>query len=301
MSKTRHFLSLDGLTIDKINQLLEFSIKLKTDIKNKKQYPYLQEKILGMIFEKPSCRTRISFEAGMYQLGGKAIYMQGNEVGIGSRESASDISRVLSRYLDIVMYRANCHQNIVEMAEYSSIPIINGLSDYVHPCQIMADMLTVLECKKHVSDIRLCYIGDGNNVCNSLIIAADIMNINLVVSCPKEYEPKMKRGNYEIISDPEKAVYNADVVYTDVWVSMGQEAEKEKKLNSMQKYSVTMDLMSKAASNAIFLHCLPAHRGEEVTSEVMGSAYSKVFDQAENRMHAQKAILVDLLCPDMIK
>ena len=238
----------------------------------------------------------------MYQLGGKAIYIHGSEIGLGVRESIADIAKVLSRFLNVIMIRSNSHRDIEELARNAEIPVINGLSDLQHPCQAVADIMTIQASKPNLRAVTLCYVGDGNNVCRSLIVIANILGIKMRVACPRGYEPTGMPGQvFELYSDPEKAVLGADVVYTDVWTSMGQEAEREQRLRDFKGFCVTMDLMKKAAPDAIFLHCLPAHRGEEVAAEVMDSPYAQVWDEAENRMHAQKAILLKLLAPEIFQ
>ncbi|MCP4051304.1 MAG: ornithine carbamoyltransferase [bacterium] len=301
MEIKNHFLCTNDYSADELNYILKAAQALKIMHKKKVPCNYLAGKVLGMIFEKPSNRTRISFEVGMYQSGGKAIYIKASEIGLGAREPVADIARVLSRYLDAVMIRANSHDDIEEMARFSSIPIINGLSDKYHPCQAVADMLTILDFKERLEGINLCYIGDGNNVCSSLIMISSILGINMTVSCPEGYDPVLDDNyKYKLVRNPEQAVTGADVVYTDVWTSMGQEQERSKRLQDFKKYTVTEDLINLADRKAVFMHCLPAHRGEEVTDGVMEGKKSVVFDQAENRMHAQKAILLKLLAPQFI-
>lgn len=293
----KHFLSIDHYSSQELNELLDLSIKLKQELKSKKPHPLLAGKSLAMIFQKPSNRTRMSFEVGMYQLGGKAINVRQNEINLGVREPVKDIARVMSRYVDLVMMRVIDHNDILQFSEYSSIPVINGLCNLYHPCQALSDILTIKEHKGKLNGQTLCYIGDGNNVCNSLIHAAKLFGLNMVVSCPQGYEPELsqEKWNYEIIHDPKKAIKNADVVYTDVWTSMGQEEESKIRLEKFKNHTINLDLFSLAKTDAIFMHCLPAHRGEEVSDEIVEHKRSVIFDQAENRLHAQKAIMVKLL------
>lgn len=292
----KHFLALEDFSKDDIMGLLKEAVDLKQALRDRKSVSVLSGKVLGMLFEKPSTRTRISFEVGMLQLGGHAIYLKGDEVGLGDRESVQDVARVLSRYVDGVMFRSKSHADIEQFSEFSTVPVINGLSDYNHPCQALADMLTILEYKGRLEGIKLCYMGDGNNVCQSLMAAAEILDLEMTVVCPEGYFPSVVRSsNVRLTPDPVEGIQGADVVYTDVWTSMGQEAERIKRLQDFASYSITESLFSIADSKAIFMHCLPAHRGEEVTNGVIESEQSVVFDQAENRLHAQKAVLVSLL------
>lgn len=292
----KHFLAFEDFSKDDIMGLLNQAIDLKKALRDRKSVSVLSGKVLGMLFEKPSTRTRISFEVGMLQLGGHAIYLKGDEVGLGDREPVQDVARVLSRYVDGVMFRAKSHADIEKFSEFSTVPVINGLSDYNHPCQALADMLTILEHKGRLEGIKLCYMGDGNNVCQSLMAAAEILGLEMTVVCPEGYFPSVVRSSQvRLTPDPVEGIQGADVVYTDVWTSMGQESERIKRLQDFASYSITESLFSIADSKAIFMHCLPAHRGEEVTNGVIESEQSVVFDQAENRLHAQKAVLVSLL------
>lgn len=289
----KHCLTLKDFSKAEIESILAFAAELKAKQKAGESHELLAGKTLAMIFQKPSNRTRISFEVGFNQLGGKALNIRPDEVQMGAREPVPDLSRVLSRYVDIAMLRVNSHAEIEEFAKFSSIPIINGLSDLYHPCQILADMQTILEKKGKLEGIKLCYIGDGNNVCNSLIIASNILGLEIVVSCPKGYEPE--EGNYTFEEDPKLAAKDADVIYTDTWVSMGDEKEQAKRLKDFSSYQVDADILSASKDDVIFMHCLPAHRGQEVSEEVFEGKHSVVFDQAENRLHAQKALLCKLL------
>lgn len=296
---------------DDFETLITSAIKMKKDLKSPpkkgaKTDP-LKGKVLGMVFEKPSLRTRMSFEIGMTQLGGKAIYISPEEVGIGRRESVSDVANVLSRYVNCIMYRAFDNKIMRELAQHASVPVINGLDDMEHPCQIAADLMTVIEKKGKLAGLSLVYVGDGNNVCNSLMLGCALVGMNMKAATPKDYRPnsellakaqeiaKGKGCSIEVLSNPFQAVEKADIVYTDTWVSMGQEEEKEKREKIFMPYQVSEKLTEKADKDFIFMHCLPAHRGFEVAPEVIDGPHSVVFDEAENRLHAQKAILVSVL------
>jgi ornithine carbamoyltransferase len=260
-----------------------------------------------MIFQKPSLRTRVSFEAGMIQLGGAAIYLGPEDIKLGQREATKDIAQVLSRYVDGIMARTFSHEIILELANYSSVPVINGLSDLLHPCQILGDLLTIKEKKGRLSNLKLAYLGDGNNVAHSLLFGAVKVGMDIVLATPSNYEPKSeiveqakkdakKMGSrVEIIHNPLKAADEADIIYTDVWTSMGFEKERETRKDVFRPYQINQDLVNRAKDDVIILHCLPAHRGEEITDEVIDGPHSVVIDQAENRLHAQKAILALLL------
>jgi ornithine carbamoyltransferase len=287
----RHFLHVYDFNSETLRHLLNQALALK---KNPIQ-PLLAGKSLGLIFEKPSTRTRVSFEVGMTQLGGSVISLQNTEIGLNSREPVKDISRVLSRYVDMVMIRAYHHRDVLEFAAYATVPIINGLSDLHHPCQGLADALTILEKKGTLQGIKLCYIGDGNNVCRSLLEIGTRLGMNVVVCCPQGYEPDMTGVSATISHAPAHAVKDADVIYTDVWTSMGQENEFAKRMADFEGFAVTADLVAKAKPDAIVMHCLPAHRDQEITDEVMESPQSVVFDQAENRMHAQKSLMLHVM------
>ncbi|MEM4473162.1 MAG: ornithine carbamoyltransferase [Archaeoglobaceae archaeon] len=297
----KHLLSISDLSRDEILQIIEMAEKLKAERKNGIFKDYLKNKSLAMIFELPSTRTRVSFEVAMFELGGYALYLNWNDLQLGRGEPIKDTARVMSRYVNAVMMRVRNHRTLEEFARFSSIPVINGLSNLEHPCQILADLLTIKEKKGKLHGIKLAWIGDGNNVCNSLILASVKLGIRMDVSCPKGYEPNaeilrqaMQSGNVRIVRDPREAVANADVIYTDVWTSMGQEKEMEERLKAFQGYQVNEELL-KLSKNAIVMHCLPAHRGEEITEEVIEGPNSVVFDQAENRLHAQKAVLIKLI------
>lgn len=293
----KHFVNLRDFSQAEIAAILDLARELKHLQKKSISHQRLSGKTLAMLFEKPSNRTRLSFEVAMYQLGGHAINIRPDEVQMGKRESIADVAKVFSRFVDGVMIRARDQNDIIELANHSSVPVINGLSDTCHPCQAVADILTIEEKKGSLANIGLCYIGDGNNVCNSLIDICEILEISLVVCCPDGYGPKVDRqlSNVSFESQPSQAVVGADVIYTDTWVSMGMEGETTKRLADFRGYGVTKELLGLSKGDAIFMHCLPAHRGEEVDLDVIDGPLSVVFDQAENRLHAQKGILAFLL------
>ncbi len=307
----KHFLSLADLSPEQLAGLLNLAIHLKADWQSGGNPPLLKNKTLGMVFQKPSLRTRVSFDMAMLHLGGQALYLSPDEISLGQRESVSDVARVLSRYVDIIMARVFGHRDVLELARYSRVPIINGLSDYSHPCQGLADLHTIREKFGTLQGIKLAYIGDGNNVANSLIFGAALSGMQFAIASPPGYEISgdvvskakglaTKTGaTLYFAHDPSEAVREADVIYTDVWTSMGQETETQKRLEVFApRYQINSALVSRARRNAIVMHCLPAHRGQEITDEVADGSHSVLWDQAENRMHAQKAILVDLLAPD---
>lgn len=291
--KGQHFISLADFSAEQLREVLELAKRLKALKRAGTPHRYLDGKVLGMLFQKPSNRTRISFEVGMYDLGGSALNLRPDEINMGVRESVADVAQVLSRYVDAVMMRVLDHRDIQEFSRHSKVPVVNGLSDIDHPCQAISDMLTVEEHKGPLAGKRFCYVGDGNNVCVALIHACKKLGVEMIVSCPHGYEPPLDREawSYQVIHNAEHAVRGADVIYTDVWISMGQEQETELRLRRFAEHSVTPALMKCASPDAIFMHCLPAHRGEEVDAEVMDGPQSVVFDQAENRLHVQKAIL----------
>ena len=300
----KDFISIADYTREELEAIFELTKELKEKTKRGKKHHLCLGKTMSMVFAKPSARTRVSFETGMYQLGGYALYLSPNDIGIGKREAVKDIARVLSRYNDIIMARLFDHAHMLELAEYASVPVINGLTDYNHPCQIMADIYTILEKRGHLNDLKITYIGDGNNVANSWVNLASKLPMHLVICSPSGFEPDAETltrahdagiSTIEIIHDPEVAVKDADVIYTDVWASMGQEAEAEERRKIFMPYQVNTKLMSLARKDALVMHCLPAHRGEEITDEVLDGPQSIVFDEAENRMHVQKAIIVKLL------
>ena len=300
----RDFLSIKDLTKDEIEFLIKRAIDLKVMTKKGVEYHSLKGKSLGMVFEKPSTRTRISFEVGMYQLGGYAVYLSPHDMQMGRGETIPDTAMVLSRYLDGVMIRTFSHKIVEEFAAHATISVINGLTDLLHPCQILADMMTIVEQKGSMKGVKVAYVGDGNNVVNSWIEAATIMDLELAVACPRGYEPDktilkeaLRRGtNHIVVSrDPFEVVKGADVLYTDVWVSMGQEEREEKEKRIFYNYQVNEKLLDAVGKEVAVMHCLPAHRGEEITNEVFESRHSIVFDQAENRLHSQKALLEFLI------
>ena len=306
--KGRHMLTLQDFSREELMFILETVRMFKRRFYvGERVVPILKGKVLGMIFEKPSTRTRVSFEVAMEQLGGHAIFLSRGELQLSRGETIADTARVLSRYVDGIMARVYKHKDLEELAKNSKVPVINGLSDMFHPCQILADLLTIWEKKGRLRDLKVVWVGDGNNVANSLIIGCTKLGIDITVATPKGYEPKdevlrygrenskISGSNLTLTNDPNEAVENADVVYTDVWVSMGQEAEAEERIRVFQPYQVNKELMSRAKEDAIFMHCLPAHRGYEVTDDVIDGPQSVVWDQAENRLHVQKAILALLL------
>jgi len=298
----RDLLTLSDLSPREIQRLLKRARELKSG-KDANKCPLIGKSV-GLLFEKSSTRTRVSLEVGIYQLGGQAIYMNPKEIQIGRGETIHDTAKVLSRYLHAVVIRTYSHETLVEFASHSSIPVINGLSDLHHPCQALGDLMTIAEKKGRLKGVRLAYVGDGNNVANSLIEAAAMTGINLWVACPKGYEPASEvlekartaaTSTISITSDPKRAVKGADVIYTDVWVSMGQEKEAAKKKERFGNYQVNRRLLSYADEDAIIMHCMPAHRGEEIAGEIIDGPQSAIFDQAENRLHTQKALLEFLL------
>lgn len=299
----KHLLSLSEITKEELYELLDLADKLKKEVKNGEFKPYLKNKTLGMIFQKASTRTRVSFEVGMQQLGGYPLYLNANDMQIGRGEPIQDTARVLSRYLDGIMIRTFAQQDVIDLAEYGSIPIINGLTDFAHPCQILADLQTIREFKGKLEGLKMCYIGDGNNMCNSLIAGALKAGMSMSVATPVGYEPNAdvvaaakKNTGFELCTDPKQAVKDADVVVTDVWASMGDEAEAETRRKVFEGiYQVNDEIMSLAKKDAMVLHCLPAHREEEITAKVFEAHADEIFEEAENRLHAQKAVLVKLL------
>ncbi|GED67612.1 ornithine carbamoyltransferase [Brevibacillus reuszeri] len=305
--KGKDFLRVDEFSGEELMELLHLAAHIKQLQKLGQPFQPLQGKTLGMIFDKASTRTRVSFEVGMHQLGGLGMFMSGKELQLGRGEPISDTAKVLSRYVDAIMIRTFSHSYVEELAEHASIPIINGLTDLYHPCQAMADMLTIWEHKGRLKGIKLAYVGDGNNVANSLVLAAVLLGMDVRVATPAGYEmdaaifataseyAKKSGGSMMATTDPIEAVAGADAVYTDVWTSMGFEEENEIRLKAFAEYQVNENLVSHADSDYLFLHCLPAHRGEEVTAGVIDGSRSVIFDQAENRLHAQKAILAALV------
>lgn len=303
LMKGKSLASLDQLTREELGQILKTSELLKLQLIRSQEHPVLKGKTLAMIFEKPSTRTRVSFEVGMWQLGGYALYLSSNDLQLGRGESIADTARTISRYANGIMARVFAHQTILDLIRYSSVPVINGLSDFSHPCQGLADLFTVYEKKGRLEGLKLAYVGDGNNVAHSLIEGGSKMGMNIILACPKGYEPDSKvvaQGKKEakkngsevkVTNDPKEAVKGADVIYTDVWTSMGKEKEQAERIKILKPYQVNSKMVQGAKEDYIFMHCLPAHRGEEVTDDVADSPNSVIFDQAENRLHTQKALM----------
>jgi ornithine carbamoyltransferase len=283
----KHLLTINDLTEEELLEIIDKAIDMKEE--PEKYFDILKNKTLAMLFQKTSTRTRMSFEAGMSQLSGHAIYMDWGTTNL-TLGALQDETKCMARYVDIILARVFSHKDIETIAKASAVPVINGLSDSFHPCQAIADLLTIKEKLGKLKGVKLAYVGDGNNVCNSLILACTKTGIDITVVTPKGYEPKIKKG-VKLMNDPKGAVKNADVVYTDTWVSMGQEKEREEKVKDFKGFQVDKKLLGKA----LFMHCLPAHRGYEVSDDVMDSKQSVVFDQAENRMHAQKAVMLKLM------
>jgi len=303
----RHFLSIADQTEAELTGLLDLAVELKQAWQAGGNEPLLAKKVLAMVFQKPSLRTRVSFDMAMRHLGGDALYLSPNEIGLGKRESIADVSRVLSGYVDAIMARVFEHQHILELARYAGVPVINGLSDFNHPCQAMADVLTIRERFGDLKGLRVTFVGDGNNVAVSLLYACSKLGMHFTLAAPEGYQlPSEVLAQAEgfagasgaeiaTVRDPQQAVAGANVVYTDTWISMGQEEEAERRRKVFPPYQVNDELLGHADPGAIVLHCLPAHRGEEITDSVADGQHSAIFQQAENRMHAQKAILVRLL------
>jgi len=305
--KGKHLTSILDLSVEEIHQIFKVAETLKLQNLQGIKHHILPDRNLAMIFEKPSTRTRVSFEVGINQLGGKGLYLSSKDLQLGRGETVADTAKVLSRYVDGIMARVFEHKKITEMAKYSSVPVINGLSDYEHPCQALADIFTLKEKFGKLQGLRLAYIGDGNNVCNSLMFICAKLGINIACASPGGFQPKrevvdiaanlakMSASGVAAGTDPFEAVMRANVVYTDVWVSMGDEKEKESRLKRFEKYQVNKDLLELADRDAIVLHCLPAHRNDEITDEVIDGPQSMVWDEAENRLHVQKAIMALLM------
>jgi len=307
------FLHVSDFSPEELTDLLNVAVRLKKEHQRGGNKPVLKGQVLGMVFQKPSLRTRVSFDMAMRHLGGDALYLSPNEIGLGGRESVADVARVLSGYVQAIMARTFAHQHVLELAKWASVPVINGLSDYNHPCQALADVLTILESKGRVKGVNVTFVGDGNNVVVSLLHLCAKLGANFTLASPEGYDLKPEAvalarqfaeesgSSLHFVRDPREGVLGADVVYTDTWTSMGQEAEAEKRRLVFPPYQVNSALLAEAAPDAIVMHCLPAHRGEEITDEVMDGPQSVVFQQAENRMHAQKAILFRLLAEPAIR
>lgn len=303
----KHFLDIADSSPEEISSLLNLAQKLKQEYKNGQWRPLLKNNVLAMVFQKPSLRTRVSFDMAMRSAGGDALYLSPQEIGLGKRESIADVSRVLSGFVQVVMARVFDHAHVLELAKWSSIPVINGLTDYNHPCQAMADALTILEEFGTLKDLKISYVGDGNNVAVSLMQVATKLGAHFTIANPEGYDipesaiqksrafANTSGGSVTLLRSPQEAVENADVIYTDTWTSMGQEEETAKRKLVFPPYQVNQTLVDLAKPHAIVLHCLPAHRGEEITDDIADGKHSRLFEEAENRMHAQKAILVDLL------
>ena len=298
----KHLLKLGDLTTEQILDVLNLADQLKYEHKHGIAHPVLAGKTLGMIFQKASTRTRVSFEVGMYQLGGNALILSSRDLQIGRGEPVQDTARVLSRYLDGIMIRTYAQQEVEDLARYGSIPIINGLTDYAHPCQVLADLMTIRERKGGFKGLKLCFVGDGNNMANSLIVGGIKVGMQVSVACPDAYRPDaaimdwaQKTGNFACSADVQAMAANADVVYTDVWASMGDEGEAEVRRKAFANYQVNDAVMAVAKKDAMVQHCLPAHRGEELTEAVLEAHADEIFEEAENRLHAQKAVLVKLM------
>lgn len=308
MKKGDDFISIHDLSTEEVHQLLDLAADLKQKQKAGIPHPYLQGKTLGMIFEKASTRTRVSFETGIYQLGGQGLFLSGRDLQIGRGEPIKDTARVLSRYVDGIMIRTFAHDTVLELAEYADVPVINALTDLLHPCQAMADMMTAIEYKgPDLKGKKLTFIGDGNNMAHSLMFACAKLGLHFAFAGPKGYEPnpqiiaqaeadaKLSGGTIEILNDPMTAAKNADIFYTDVYASMGQEGEYEERLQIFKGFQVNSQLLSVANADPIVMHCLPAHREEEITDEVFEAQANVIFDEAENRLHMQKAIMATIM------
>jgi len=299
----RHFVSAGDLTREQVLALFALAAELKQRWKSGRRGAPLASRSLALIFEKPSLRTRVTFEVGVVQLGGRAVYLSGQEIGLGTRESVPDVARNLSRWVDGIAARVFAHATVDTLARHASIPVINALSDFEHPCQAIADWFTLWERGLDPARTRLAWIGDGNNVCHSVVLVGALLGASMIVACPPGYEPDRRvleqarrlGGRLEVTEDARRAATGADVLYTDVWISMGQEAEKVKRQEAFSRYQLNDTLVGFAKPSALVMHCLPAHRGEEITDAVLDSPRSIVLDQSENRLHAQKAVILDLL------
>lgn len=303
----RHFINLEDFTSEELSALIDYTFELKSKVRNREEIDIMKNRTMVMYFSKPSLRTRLSFEIGMKKLGGDAFVLKQDEIILGQRESIEDSSNVISRYCDLIMIRTFAHSDVEDFAKYSKVPVINALTDLSHPCQVMADLFTMKEHFGKLKGLTLTYIGDGNNVCNSLLTGCTSLGVNIKVGVPKGYEPDAKTTeiakkiaektgcSVDIINDVKEAVSGADVVYTDVWASMGQESEKEKRLNIFKGFTLTKELFDLANKGAIALHCLPAHKGEEISEEVFNMNSKYIYEEAENRMHAQMAIMSSIV------
>ena len=302
----KHFLSVEDLERDEVTRLFRLTAELKSRIKAGDRATPLTGRTMALIFEKPSLRTRVTFEVGMVQLGGASVYLAAQEIGFGKRETVPDIARNLSRWVDIVTARVFSHATVEGLARFATIPVINGLSDREHPCQAMADLFTLWERGLDLGKTRLAWIGDGNNVCHSVLLLGACLGMDMIVATPPGYEPdatvvercRRRGGKVALTTEAREAAEGADVVYTDVWMSMGQEAERERRHEAFQRYQVNETLLRFASPKALIMHCLPAHRGEEITDTVLDGPQSVILDQAENRLHAQKAVILHLLGGD---
>ena len=299
----KHLLKMLDLSTDEIIDILNLADQLKYELKHCITHPHLKGKTLGMIFQKASTRTRVSFETGMYQLGGYPLFLSSNDLQIGRGEPVQDTARVLSRYLDGIMIRTFEQKEVEDLAQYGSIPIINGLTDFCHPCQVLADLMTIREFKGSFDGLKMCFIGDGNNMANSLIVGCLKVGMTVSIACPADYQPPKEildfaaqyGDKFEMTDKPIEAAKDADVLITDVWASMGQEGEAEKRKKAFAGYQINDDLMAAAHADAMVLHCLPAHREEEITEKVFEAHANEIFEEAENRLHAQKAVMVKLM------
>lgn len=302
----KHLLKMLDLSKEEILDILNLADQLKYENKNGIEHHILKGKTLGMIFQKSSTRTRVSFETGMYQLGGQALFLSNRDLQIGRGEPVQDTARVLSRYLDGIMIRTFEQKEVEDLAKYGSIPVINGLTDFCHPCQVLADLMTIREFKGRFEGLKMCYIGDGNNMANSLIVGGLKVGMEVSIACPKDYQPaaevlEFAKGygdKFSMTDVPLEAAKDADVLFTDVWTSMGEEAETEKRKIAFKGYQINDDIMSVAKADAMVQHCLPAHREEEITEKVFEAHANEIFEEAENRLHAQKAVMVKVMAPE---
>ncbi|TKB06792.1 ornithine carbamoyltransferase [Desulforhopalus sp. IMCC35007] len=299
----RDFLHITDFTADEIHETFVLAKEVKARFKGREDYKPFKDHTMAMVFAKPSARTRISFETGFFRMGGHALYLSPSDISIGEREAVKDIARVIARYNDVIMARLFSHNQVMEMAKYSTVPVINALTDYNHPCQIMADMFTILEHRGHLEDLKVVYVGDGNNIVHSWLRLAERLPFHFVCACPDGYQPDTDTfaaakqagiSEVEVSHNPKEAVKNADIVYTDVWASMGQKSESEQRKTRFRGFQVNDELMAATGKNSLFMHCLPAERGVETTDSVIESKASIVFDEAENRMHVQNAILLKI-------